>query len=47
MKDEKNKSENRSAVDKARQDQHDRNNENAKARAELEPRTPRINTDNL
>ncbi|WP_187427136.1 hypothetical protein [Rossellomorea marisflavi] len=47
MKDEKNKSENRSAVDKARQDQYDRNNENAKARAELEPRTPRINTDNL
>ncbi len=47
VKDEKDKSENRSVSDKERQVQHDRNNENAKARAELEPRAPRINTDNL
>ncbi|MGD7049449.1 hypothetical protein [Rossellomorea marisflavi] len=47
MKDKKNKLENRSALDKERQNQHDRNNENAKASAELEPRAPRINTDNL
>ncbi|GLI82732.1 hypothetical protein ANABIO32_04190 [Rossellomorea marisflavi] len=47
MKDEKGNSENRSVSDKERQVQHDRNNENAKARAELEPRAPRINTDNL
>lgn len=47
VKDEKGKSENRSVSDKERQVQHDRNNENAKARAEVEPRAPRINTDNL
>ncbi|MFS8189199.1 hypothetical protein [Rossellomorea marisflavi] len=47
MKDKKNKSQNRSALDKERQNHYDRNNENAKARAEVEPRTPRINTDNL
>jgi hypothetical protein len=47
MKDEMGKSENHSVSDKERQVQHDRNNENAKASAELEPRAPRINTDNL
>lgn len=47
MNNPKNKSENRFTINKERPEQHDRNNENAKARAEVEPRAPRINTDNL
>ncbi|XXM72369.1 hypothetical protein ACQ0QQ_00245 [Lysinibacillus sphaericus] len=45
MADKKNRTEAQNRLETA--NEHDRNNENARAAAELKQETPRINTDNL